>query len=71
MRVAGAGLLLSTDCSAGEERISRQIVSDWDWIHVQFRMDGDGYESLSTSNFHCYAGDGPWRPARGTVRPLR
>lgn len=51
MRVAGEGLLLSTDCSAGEERVSRQIVSESDWVHLQFRMDGDGHESLSTSLF--------------------
>src|SRR5690349_12013815 len=49
VRISQDALLLATDCSAGADAFARQIVDQDDWVHVQFRIDGDGYESLPES----------------------
>lgn len=47
-RISEAGaLLVCTESCENYESETRQIVSDGDWIHVQFRVDGDGSEELA------------------------
>lgn len=49
VRLGEDAFLLATDCSGGADAVARQVVDQGDWIHFQFRLDGDGYESVPQS----------------------
>src|SRR5687768_14956104 len=44
VRLGEEALLLSTDTYADSGGVGWQVVDGSDWIHIQFRFDGDGYE---------------------------
>jgi AraC family transcriptional regulator, transcriptional activator of the genes for pyochelin and ferripyochelin receptors len=49
VRLTDDALLLATDVPAGGGQ-HQQAVNDADWIHIQFRLNGDGHERLSTND---------------------
>lgn len=47
-RLAENALLLSTDCAVEADTYIQQIVDDGDWVHLQFRLNGEANERCST-----------------------
>jgi AraC family transcriptional regulator, transcriptional activator of the genes for pyochelin and ferripyochelin receptors len=46
MRIGDDALLLASDCRGGLDATAGQVIDDSDWIHIQIRLDGGGYEHL-------------------------
>src|SRR5690242_12947736 len=44
VRLSEGAFLLATDCLRNADARARQIVTEGDWVHIQFRINGDGQE---------------------------
>lgn len=49
VRLAESAFLFSSDYASGGGRGHRQVVNDSDWVHIQFRLNGGGRETVSQS----------------------
>jgi AraC family transcriptional regulator, transcriptional activator of the genes for pyochelin and ferripyochelin receptors len=47
VQVTEGALLLASDFLPTGESLHHQVVNDSDWIHIQFRINGDGHERIS------------------------
>lgn len=48
IRFSDDALLLATEWLPGADELHRQVVGDRDWLHIQFRSRGGGYERVSS-----------------------
>lgn len=50
VQVTDDGLLLASDSSSTTDSSHEQVVSDTDWVHLQFRVSGGGKERVSNAS---------------------
>jgi len=50
VHLTDGALLLASDYSLSDASVQHQVVSDSDWIHIQFRLNGAGQECVSNTN---------------------